>query len=97
MDDHSYNNCKKQLSLLIYKYFPQVDFRCILVNKNIVSYFFPFKDQIPLMMSSNIIYKYSCGQCQSSYIGETVNIPLAVIIPLLVIIFRFWLSVPLLI
>ena len=68
--DHSYH-CKKQLSLLINKYFPQVDFRCIFVNKNIVSSFFPFKDQIPLMMSSNIIYKYSCGQCQSSYIGET--------------------------
>ena len=68
--DHSYH-CKKQLSLLINKYFPQVDFRCIFVNKNIVSSFFPFKDQIPLMMSSNIMYKYSCGQCQSSYIGET--------------------------
>ena len=68
--DHSYH-CKKQLSLLINKYFPQVDFRCIFVNKNIVSSFFPFKDLIPLMMSSNIIYKYSCGQCQSSYIGET--------------------------
>ena len=37
----------------------------------IVSSFFPFKDQIPLMMSFSIIYKYSCGQCQSSYIGET--------------------------
>ena len=70
MGDHSYH-CKKQLSLLINKYFPQVDFRCIFVNNNIVSSFFPFKDQIPLMMSSNIIYKYSCGQCQSSYIGET--------------------------
>ena len=70
MGDHSYH-CKKQLSLLINKYFPQVDFRCIFVNKNIVSSFFPFKNQIPLMMSSNIIYKYSRGQCQSSYIGET--------------------------
>ena len=70
MGDHSYH-CKKQLPLLINKYFPQIDFSCIFVNKNIVSSFFPFKDQIPLMMSSNIIYKYSCGQCQSSYIGET--------------------------
>ena len=33
--------------------------------------FFLFKDQIPLMMSSKIIYKYSCEQCQSSNIGET--------------------------
>ena len=60
----------------IYQFFFSVDernfdFRCIFVNKNIVSSFFPSKDQIPLMMSSNIIYKYSCGQCQSSYIGET--------------------------
>ena len=70
MGDHSYH-FKKQLSLLINKHFPQVDFRGIFVNKNIVSSFFPLKDQVPLMMSFNIIYKYSCGQCQSSYIGET--------------------------
>ena len=36
------DHCKEQLSLLINKYFPQVDFRCIFVNKNIVSSFFPF-------------------------------------------------------
>ena len=41
------------------------------VNRNTVGPFFQFKDQIPLMMSSNIIYKYSCSQCQSTYIGET--------------------------
>ena len=31
MGDHSYH-CKEQLSLLINKYFPQVDFRCIFVR-----------------------------------------------------------------
>ena len=71
MDDHIYHSKKQQLSLLINNHFPQVDFKTIFVNKNIVSSFFPFKDQIPLMISSNIIYKYSCGQCQSSYIQET--------------------------
>ena len=42
-------------NIFIHKDTSQVDFRCIFVNKNIVSSFFPFKDQIPLMMSSNII------------------------------------------
>ena len=69
MGNHNYQ-CKKTTFLLFNKYFPQVDFTSIFVNKNMVNTFFPFKDQISLMMSSNIIYKYSCGQCQSSYIGE---------------------------
>ena len=57
--------CNMQLKMMrrflclhaIYNY----RYRCIFVNKNIVSSFFPFKDQIPLMTSSYIIYKYSCG------------------------------------
>ena len=68
---NSSNHCKKQLLNIVNKYFPQVNLRCIFVNRNTVGSFFPFKDQIPLMMSSNIIYKYSCSQCQSTYIGET--------------------------
>ena len=68
---NSSNHCKKQLLNIVNKYFPQVNLRCIFVNRNTVGSLFPFKDQIPLMMSSNIIYKYSCSQCQSTYIGET--------------------------
>ena len=41
---------------------PQVNLRCIFVNRNTVGSLFPFIDQIPLMMSSNSIYKYTCSQ-----------------------------------
>ena len=65
------HHCKKKLTSIIDRYFPQVDFKCIFVNRNTIGSFFPFKDQIPLMVSSKIIYKYLCGQCNSSYVGET--------------------------
>ena len=59
-------HCKKKLTSIINRYFPQVDFKCIFVNRNTIGSFFPFKDQISLMVSSKIIYKYLCGQCNSS-------------------------------
>ena len=65
------HHCKKKLTSIINRFFPQVDFKCIFVNRNTIGSFFPFKDQISLMVSSKIIYKYLCGQCNSSYVGET--------------------------
>ena len=41
------------------------------VPKLTVGSLFTFKDQISLMMPPNIIYKFSCIQCQSAYISET--------------------------
>ena len=63
-------NFSKDLNNIIKKY-SQIQFRCLFNNKRRISSYFPFKDQIPLMVSSNIIYKYSCAQSQSIYIGET--------------------------
>ena len=37
---------------------------------NRIRSFFPLKDSTPVMMSSGIIYKYSCD-CSQSYIGST--------------------------
>ena len=34
---------------------------------------FPFKDPIPDDLKSNIVYKYMCGICNSTYIGETTR------------------------
>ena len=48
-------HCKKKLTSIINRFFPQVDFKCIFVNRNTIGSFFPLKDQIPLMVSSKII------------------------------------------
>ena len=34
---------------------------------------FPFKDYVPKYVRSNIVYKYDCGICHSTYIGETTR------------------------
>ena len=34
---------------------------------------FPFKDYVPKSVRSNIVYKYDCGICHSTYIGETTR------------------------
>ena len=33
--------------------------------------FFRFKEEIPLCLHSNIVYKSSCGRCSATYYGKT--------------------------
>jgi len=65
-----------EVSKLVSKFFPLVNLRLILNNPNSVSNklrFFPFKDVIHLSVRSNIVYKYTCGICYSTYIGESTR------------------------
>ena len=32
---------------------------------------FRFKDRVPFLLSSNLVYKYTCPQCNEAYVGET--------------------------
>ena len=32
---------------------------------------FSYKDKLPPLLVSNVIYKFTCGQCSAAYIGET--------------------------
>ena len=38
------HHCKKQLLNIVNRYFPQVNLRCIFVNRNTEGSLFPFKD-----------------------------------------------------
>ena len=51
-------------------HYPQIDpsfyFKC----SNKIRSYFPLKDRTPVLMSSGVVYKYSCD-CSQSYIGST--------------------------
>lgn len=50
---------------------PQV--KCNVVFKTSVrlSDFFPFKDRVPLLFKSFVVYKYTCSNCNVTYYGKT--------------------------
>ena len=64
-------NLKTEIHKLIKEFFPHVNLRLIFSNNFTISKMFPYKDKIPTFVHGNVVYKYRCGICHSSYIGET--------------------------
>ena len=56
---------------LFKKFYPQIRLRVILVNNNTIGNLFKFKDRLPTMLCSGIVYKYSCGECNATYVGKS--------------------------
>ena len=56
---------------LFKKFYPQIRLRVILVNNNTIGNLFKFKDRLPTMLCSGIVYKYSCGGCDATYVGKS--------------------------
>ena len=58
---------------LVRRFYPHVDLNCIFRNSFTIGCLFCFKDRLPLILRTSVIYQFSCGQCSSSYIGQTVK------------------------
>ena len=58
---------------LVRRFYPHVNLKFIFRNSFTIGSLFCFKDRLPLMFRTSVIYQYSCGQCSSSYIGQTVK------------------------
>ena len=64
----------KQLSQLISEYFTHLDPKIILINNNKIKNIFKYKDTLPKLLQSSVVYQYSCPQnCGSAYVGSTVR------------------------
>ena len=62
---------KNELMSLFKKFIPQKTFSFILSNRNNLGSLFHYKDRLPTHMLSSVIYKFSCSQCESDYVGMT--------------------------
>ena len=64
---------RNKLAKLFTSYFPQLNVRIILSSKLTIGSVFPVKERLPAHLCSNVVYQYTCGDCQSSYVGSTIR------------------------
>ena len=64
----------KELTVLLHKFIPDVQFNIILSNNFRIGSFFNYKDKLPKAMQSSLVYKFSCVRCTSEYIGSTSRV-----------------------
>ena len=64
-------NLKRQLISAFGKTLPQCKINIIFKSNNRLSSLFSFKDIIPNNLRSNLVYKFSCGDCNVTYYGKT--------------------------
>ena len=48
-----------------------MDINVIFVNHNTIGSFFRFKDNVPVICQSSVVYSFCCASCDASYIGST--------------------------
>ena len=64
---------KRRLTDLIYKYYPNVDFRLMFTPPSKIANLFPFKDKTPFGLQSLVVYKIGCLNCSDFYVGKTAR------------------------
>ena len=64
---------EKSLDNILSKSYPQIQFKFIHKNDFKIRTFFCFKDRVPTLLRSSIVYKFLCPSCQTGYIGSTMR------------------------
>ena len=72
---HNYSYIKRELSRFLSLQYPYVEFRFVFKNPLTIGSLFHFKDSLPDLMRSSIIYLFTCPECNSGkYIGASNRI-----------------------
>ena len=64
---------KSEILDIVNKRYPQIDLRMVFVNRFTIGSFFRHKERLPSDVCSCVIYKFTCDECNSSYIGSTIR------------------------
>ena len=69
LDDQKIVDFESKLKSLIGLYYPQIDFRVAYKTPKQIRDLFRFKDKIPKLMRSLVVYRIKCADCKACYIG----------------------------
>ena len=64
---------RSEIISLLNNMLPSVTPYIVLTNKRTVGSLFKYKDTLPLMSRSHVIYKYACPPCGAVYVGSTAR------------------------
>ncbi len=62
---------KTRICRLVKKCYPGIQLKVIFRSSTRIQSFFPFKDRIPSLIRSSVIYKFQCPGCHAWYYGKT--------------------------
>ena len=65
---------KKQILTLFRNTFNSAELSIVFKAGSTIGQMFPFKDRVPQLMRSFVIYKITCDACGASYIGKTTQL-----------------------
>ena len=64
-----------ELSKIVSKYYPCIDLKLAFSNPHKIASYFRFKDSLPPLIRSNVVYLYSCPKCDlGRYVGCTTKL-----------------------
>ena len=64
---------RKEIIAQLVRFYPFLHPKIILVNNFAVGTFFKYKDRLPKLCQSAVVYKFSCASCGASYVGSTIR------------------------
>ena len=73
MSNSSNKTMSREILEIVKRFYPQLELKILFKNDFSISSFFRFKDRVSTLLRSNLVYKYSCGQCNATYYGETTR------------------------
>ena len=71
ISDSSCRFMKAHFTKLLRPYFTHIDFKFLFMNNNTMHGLLNHKEKLPDALCSGLVYKYECGACGATYIGQT--------------------------
>ena len=64
---------KRELLDILTSFYPYLNPRIIMINTFSIGSFFKYKDRLPKVCQSSVVYQFCCASCGASYIGSTLR------------------------